>query len=76
MPKRKTNPLSFLSARNILLLPMVLLTFISCTRCTFPGSKPKDGKVTVLSYNVENLFDDVDNGTEYPENDPGAGEWD
>ncbi len=28
-----------------------------------------------MSYNVENLFDDVDDGTEYSEYDPGAGAW-
>lgn len=28
-----------------------------------------------MSYNVENLFDDVDNGTEFREYDPGLGKW-
>jgi len=28
-----------------------------------------------MSYNVENLFDDVRNGTEYREFDPGRGKW-
>ncbi len=31
--------------------------------------------LTVLSYNVENLFDDVRDGTEYREFDPGRGTW-
>lgn len=31
--------------------------------------------LTILSYNVENLFDAVDNGTEYRDYDPGEGEW-
>jgi len=31
--------------------------------------------VTVMSYNVENLFDDVHNGSEYPEFDPARGKW-
>jgi endonuclease/exonuclease/phosphatase family metal-dependent hydrolase len=31
--------------------------------------------VTVLTYNVGNLFDGVDNGTEYREYDPGRGVW-
>jgi len=30
----------------------------------------------VMSYNVQNLFDDIDNGTEYSEYDPGTGNWD
>ncbi|MCK5154638.1 MAG: endonuclease/exonuclease/phosphatase family protein [Spirochaetales bacterium] len=28
-----------------------------------------------MSYNVQNIFDDSDNGTEYPEFDPGGGQW-
>lgn len=31
--------------------------------------------ITILSYNVENLFDDVDDGTEYEDFDPGNGKW-
>jgi endonuclease/exonuclease/phosphatase family metal-dependent hydrolase len=31
--------------------------------------------ITLLSYNVENLFDDVDNGTEYKEYDPSSRQW-
>ena len=31
--------------------------------------------ITVLSYNVENLFDDVHNGTEFREFDPARGTW-
>jgi endonuclease/exonuclease/phosphatase family metal-dependent hydrolase len=31
--------------------------------------------LTLMSYNVENLFDDVHNGTEYREFDPGRGKW-
>jgi endonuclease/exonuclease/phosphatase family metal-dependent hydrolase len=31
--------------------------------------------LTIMSYNVENLFDDVRNGTEYREFDPGKGKW-
>ncbi len=33
------------------------------------------GEITLLSYNVENLFDDVDNGTEYREYDPSSRQW-
>ncbi|MCK5674323.1 MAG: endonuclease/exonuclease/phosphatase family protein, partial [Spirochaetales bacterium] len=28
-----------------------------------------------MSYNTQNIFDDTDNGTEYPEFDPSGGEW-
>ena len=31
--------------------------------------------LTVMSYNVENFFDDVHNGTEYREFDPSKGKW-
>jgi endonuclease/exonuclease/phosphatase family metal-dependent hydrolase len=31
--------------------------------------------ISVMEYNVENLFDMVDNGTEYPEYKPGAFNW-
>ncbi len=31
--------------------------------------------LTIMSYNVENLFDDVRDGTEYREFDPGRGRW-
>ena len=32
-------------------------------------------EITVLTYNVQNLFDDVDDGTEYRDYDPGVGTW-
>ncbi len=32
-------------------------------------------KLTILSYNVKNLFDDVDDGTEYERFDPERGAW-
>ena len=31
--------------------------------------------LTVLTYNVENLFDDVHDGSEFPEFDPARGTW-
>ncbi len=31
--------------------------------------------LTILTYNVENLFDDKDDGTEFPEFDPSKGRW-
>jgi len=32
-------------------------------------------KLTILTYNVKNLFDDVDDGTEYEKFDPDRGAW-
>lgn len=49
---------------------------VSCSGCTLPfldGGSAES--VTILSYNVENLFDDVTNGTEYYQYDPSRGEW-
>jgi len=57
------------------LLIAFLILIVSCTRCSF-GSMRNPKQINILSYNTENLFDDIDNGTEYPEYDPGAGEWD
>jgi hypothetical protein len=34
-----------------------------------------EADITIMSYNVQTLFDDVDNGTEYPAYDPGSGNW-
>lgn len=48
--------------------------FTSCGSCTLPFAD--DGaEVSILSYNVHNLFDDLDDGTEYPEFDPSGGKW-
>ncbi|MFO7848512.1 MAG: endonuclease/exonuclease/phosphatase family protein [Spirochaetia bacterium] len=57
----------------------VFLT-VSCGGCSLPffGGGPKFGSpehLTILSYNVENLFDDVANGNEYYQYDPSRGEW-
>ena len=35
----------------------------------------EDHSLLLMSYNVENLFDSVDDGTEYPEFDPQYGRW-
>jgi len=51
----------------LLLAPAVLL--LSCDGSS--GQPP----LVIMSYNVNNLFDDVDDGTEYPEFDPGRGRW-
>jgi endonuclease/exonuclease/phosphatase family metal-dependent hydrolase len=48
------------------LIFMLILTILfgSCTT-----------EITIMSYNVQTLFDDVDDGTEYPAYDPGSGKW-
>jgi len=47
----------------------------SCSSCTFGFLSGSGSSVTILTYNVENLFDDVDNGSEYREYDPSGGSW-
>lgn len=61
---------------KVLLLGLFIpIAVVSCTRCTLqlPGSDVE--ALSILTYNVENLFDDVDNDSEYYEYDPGGGEW-
>jgi len=58
-----------------ILAALLILTLASCARCSFPSVSPKNGELTILSYNCQNFFDGVDNGTEYIEFDPGTGEW-
>lgn len=57
------------------LLPLVLFCFVSCSRCSLPGQDPDGDGLTVLSYNCQNIFDDVANGTEYPEFVPADDGW-
>jgi exonuclease III len=41
--------------------------------CLFPDSEPEE--LLLLSYNVQNLFDDVGDGSEYPDYDPASDSW-
>jgi endonuclease/exonuclease/phosphatase family metal-dependent hydrolase len=53
---------------------ILLLFIIACSSCTLSPISV-GSSLTILSYNVENLFDDVDNGSEYSDFDPGEGVW-
>ena len=59
--------------------PLFLVTAIflsSCGACSLRlEPEAERGDFVFLSYNVHNLFDDADDGTEYPEYDPGRGVW-
>src|SRR6056297_461221 len=49
---------------------------MSCSGCSiflFPDTEPE--KLSLLSYNVQNLFDDVRDGSEYPDYDPTGDSW-
>jgi len=58
-----------------LIMSIHLLIIMSCTRCVLPGSDSPQDKIILMSYNVQNIFDDSDNGSEYPEFDPSTGDW-
>lgn len=59
-----------------LLLAGVPLFLVSCGGCSLDFmDTARPDQITLLSYNVQNLFDDVRDGTEYEEFIPGEGEW-
>ena len=53
-----------------IILCLVLVTVPSC--CRFLQN---DKTLRVMSYNVQNLFDDISSGSEYDEFDPANGTW-
>ncbi|MCK4542161.1 MAG: endonuclease/exonuclease/phosphatase family protein [Spirochaetales bacterium] len=55
----------------LLLLGAAVLSSAVCCELLFDTNR----QITIMSYNVQNLFDDVDDGTEYAEFDPGSGGW-
>ncbi|MCL2295368.1 MAG: endonuclease/exonuclease/phosphatase family protein [Spirochaetes bacterium] len=63
---------SFLRA-SVFILSVLLLT--SFSKCSFFPEEGQPKELVIVSYNVFNLFDDVRNGTEYPEFDPTNGMW-
>ena len=60
-----------LFARRLGILCIALSPVFGCTFTLFVPSK----SVTILSYNVQNLFDDRANGLEYEEFDPNRSDW-
>ena len=57
------------------LLILFSLVLFTASRCAcFPEEEIPE-EITVISWNVCNLFDSSDNGTEYPEYDPSGDEW-
>ncbi len=46
-----------------------------CLTLLGPSIASPASSLTIMSYNVENFFDDVHNGDEYPEFDPAKGKW-
>ena len=57
-------------------IPLVFAFIYLCGfRCSLPWQEEAPGFLSIASYNVQNLFDDKDDGLEYPEFSLGAGEW-
>ncbi|MDX9826298.1 MAG: endonuclease/exonuclease/phosphatase family protein [Spirochaetia bacterium] len=44
-------------------------------RCSLPWQEEKSGSFFIASYNAHNLFDDKDDGLEYPEFSLASGKW-
>ena len=65
-PLRLSLPLASLAAALAACLPS----------CSSVGQAAAPPRVTVMSYNVHNLFDAEDSGLEYPEFSVSAGKWD
>ncbi len=58
-----------------LIMSIQLFIFISCTRCVLPGLDSSQNQIVIMSYNTQNVFDDVTNGSEYPEFNPSVSSW-
>lgn len=56
-------------------VPVVLLSTLLFLGCAQACSPQKQGRIVLMSYNVHNLFDARDAGTEYPEFSVKAGRW-
>jgi len=55
-----------------LIIALALAIFQVAGGCALPQ---RGESWTVMSWNVQNLFDGIDDNTEYPEFDPGSGNW-
>ncbi|MBI9102502.1 MAG: endonuclease/exonuclease/phosphatase family protein [Spirochaetales bacterium] len=58
------------------LYTIIPLTIVVCS-CTlfYPACRHNDSILTIMTWNVENLFDDINNGTEYHDFIPGEENW-
>jgi endonuclease/exonuclease/phosphatase family metal-dependent hydrolase len=57
------------------LLAACCLSCLTASRCASPSAQG-GSKLTIVAYNVKSLFDEVDNGTEFPEFSVAKGKWD
>ncbi len=61
--------------RGMKILIYLFLFCTLCTGCLLPEDTGAEG-LTIVSWNVQNLFDEVSDGNEYDEYNPEKGEWD
>lgn len=54
---------------------LLVILFISFFLFSCISKTQDKNSILIMTYNTENLFDDIDNGTEYPEYDPCTGNW-
>jgi len=54
---------------------MLAATLLFSFRCSLPWGERHPSELTIVSYNAHNLFDDVDDGGEYPEFKLDSGKW-
>jgi endonuclease/exonuclease/phosphatase family metal-dependent hydrolase len=62
-----------MSARRITLIVLVFFTLGACVRCETGLKAP--GTITIMSYNLQTLFDPVDQGGEYEDFSVAKGTW-
>ncbi|MDX9958612.1 MAG: hypothetical protein RBT68_09245 [Spirochaetia bacterium] len=62
-----------MSIRRITYLSLVVLTLGACLRCD--SGLASSGTITVMSYNLQTLFDPVDQGGEYDDFSVADGSW-
>ncbi|RPJ09857.1 MAG: hypothetical protein EHM28_00235 [Spirochaetaceae bacterium] len=60
---------------HVLLLAVSCMLTAVCILASGCLLSCQEQEIRIASYNVENLFDDKDDGTEYREYDPGLGKW-
>lgn len=51
------------------------IVFISCTKCSPLPEGKVPHTIRIMSFNVENMFDGVAHGSEYPKYNPDNGSW-
>jgi exonuclease III len=66
---------SLISRKTRILLVLVCSTLVCTCGCFLIEEARKDERLRVVSWNVQNLFDSVSDGGEYPEYDPDIGNW-